>query len=194
MFPHDFLVDLLKNNPEKAIPILYDKYSSSLYGVVLRIVKVEEDAQDLLQEIFVKIWKKRDLFDHEKGRLFTWMMQIARNTSINFIQSKSQKIKEKIHPIDAGVYHINSKNKINVETLDMVYLLDKLEEKYREVIELAYFQGYTQKEISDRLEIPLGTVKSCVRIGIRKLRNIYDGNTKTGFLIYIILFQFMTGI
>ena len=191
MYSQQIILELLKKDPERALPILYDKYSGALFGVIVRIVKCENDAQDILQEVFLKIWNKHQSFSLDKGRLFTWMMQIARNSSINHLNSKSQKTKEKIHPIDSGIYHIKSRSKINIEAIDLIDILGSLDEKYREVIELAYFEGYTQKEISERLQLPIGSVKSCVKIGLRKLRMIYEGNVAsgTGFLSIFIIMQ-----
>jgi RNA polymerase sigma-70 factor (ECF subfamily) len=187
MYSQEILVELLQEQPDKAIPILYDKYSGALYGVIWRILKSDEDAQDILQEVFVKIWQKRDLYNGSKGRIFTWMMQIARNTSINHLQSKSFKTKEKIHSLDSDVYHISSKNKINIDALDIEDMLGKLDDKYKTVIKLAYFEGYTQKEISERLSMPIGSVKSCVKIGVRKLKSLYEGNPTIIGLITLIM-------
>jgi len=114
-------------------------------------------------------------------------MQIARNTSINHLQSKSFKTKEKIHPLDSDVYHISSKNKINIDALDIEDMLGKLEDKYKTVIKLAYFEGYTQKEISERLSMPIGSVKSCVKIAMRKLKSIYEGNSANIGLMTLIM-------
>lgn len=190
MYSQEIILEILAKDPERGMPILYDKYNAALYCVILRMVKSEQDAQDLLQDVFLKIWSNRDTYDREKGRLFTWMMQIARNTCINFINSKPQKDKEKIHPIESSVYFIRSKNKINVDAIDLVDLLGGLEEKYRDVIELAYFEGYTQKEISERLQMPVGSVKSCVKIGLRKLKAVYEGKmVSTGLITTVLLMQ-----
>lgn len=190
MYSQEIILEILAKEPERGMPILYDKYSGALYGIISRIVKSDSDAQDLLQEVFLKIWKNKESYNPEKGRLFTWMMQIARNTCINFINSKAQKEQEKIHPIDSSVYLISSRNKINIDAIDLVDILGGLEDKYREVIELAYFEGYTQMEIAERLELPLGSVKSFVKIGLRKLKSIYEGKiVSTGIITVVILIK-----
>jgi RNA polymerase sigma-70 factor (ECF subfamily) len=192
MYSQEIILEILNKDPERALPILYDKYSSAIYGIILRVVKCEKDAQDVMQEVFLKIWKNKNSYDPQKGRLFTWMMHIARNSSINFINSKAKKSRDNIHPIDSNVHHIKSNNKINIDSIDLIDIMGGLEDKYRQVIELAYFEGYTQKEISERLQLPLGSVKSCVKIGLRKLRSIYEGNIiSTGIITMVIVMQSM---
>ena len=184
------LIELLTANSHKAIPLIYDKYSGALYGIILRIVKQEEVAQELLQDTFVKIWQKRSYFDNSKGRLFTWMAQIARNLSINYLNSKSCKNKSKVHPIASNVHAFQSHYSIKVDTVDVGDMIKKLDDKYRQIVDLAYFQGYTQKEISERLNMPLGSVKSGVKIALRELKKIYDGSShisQVGMIIYIVL-------
>lgn len=173
----DLLITLLKEGNGKTMPLIYDKYSGALYGIILRIVKDEEVAAEILQDTFVKVWQKRSYYDEKKGRLYTWMMNIARNLSINALNSKAIKDREKIHSLENNVYHINSPYSIKEDTLDMSDMLAKLDEKYRRVIDLAYFQGYTQQEISEKLDMPLGSVKSYVKIALRELKKIYLGKS-----------------
>ena len=141
----EILIELLKEGNQKVVPLIYDKYSGALYGIIVRIVKNEEAASELLQDTFVKVWQKRELYDPSKGRLYTWMMNIARNLSLNHLQSKRVKKQEKIQSLENNVYNLKSSYKIREETMDVEDLLGKLDEKYKKVIELAYFQGYTQK-------------------------------------------------
>ncbi len=182
----EILIELLQEGNKKAVPLIYDKYSGALYGIIFRIVKDEESAAELLQDTFVKVWQKRDLYDSSKGRLYTWMMNIARNLSLNHLQSKRVRQQEKIQPLENSVYNLKSSYKIREETMDVEDLLGKLDEKYRKVIELAYFQGYTQKEISERLKMPLGTVKSCIKIALRELKKLYLGKTLLSYAIMVV--------
>ena len=115
------------------------------------------------------------------------MMNIARNLSINAINSKSAREREKIHPLDNNVYHLESRYMIREDTMDVSDMLAKLDEKYRNIIHLAYFQGYTQKEISKKLNMPLGSVKSGVKIALRELKKIYCGNGSIHFGTVILL-------
>ena len=189
----EILIELLQEGNKKAIPMIYDKYSGALYGIILRIVKDESAASEILQDTFVKVWQKKDQYNPSRGRLYTWMMNIARNLSINHLNSKRVKQQEKIHPLENNVYHINSPYRIREETMDVESLLSRIDDKYREVIELAYFQGYTQKEISERLKMPLGTVKSCIKIALRELKKLYLGKSllSSGIVMMVILLSYI---
>ena len=183
----DILVDLFQQDREKAIPLIYDKYSAALYGIILRIIKEEELAQEVLQDTFVRIWNKSSYYNPQKGRLFTWMMNIARNLAINTLNSKAVKDKSKIQGLDNNVYNIKSSYNTKEEVVDICDILQRLDQKYRTIIELAYFEGFTQKEISEKLDIPLGTVKSSVKIAMRKLKSIYTGKLNLyGLVLFLI--------
>ena len=183
----DILVDLFQQDREKAIPLIYDKYSAALYGIILRIIKEEELAQEVLQDTFVRIWNKSSYYNPQKGRLFTWMMNIARNLAINTLNSKAVKDKSKIQGLDNNVYNIKSSYNTTEEVVDICDILQRLDQKYRTIIELAYFEGFTQKEISEKLDIPLGTVKSSVKIAMRKLKSIYTGKSNLyGLVLFLI--------
>lgn len=132
-------------------------------------------AQDILQEAFVKIWKHADHYDPSKGSLFTWMLNITRNLAIDKIRSAGYRNQEKIQALDENVYN-NSKliETLNPNTIGLHKLVDQLEDKYRMVIDLIYFGGFTQQEVQEKLGIPLGTVKSRIRIALRELRKVFE--------------------
>jgi len=165
---------LMGKNP-KSIQIIYDNYGDALYGIILRIVKNESDAAEVLQDTFVKIWENAHTYNPAAGRLFTWMSRIARNNSINKRNSKSSRMNQMIQSDENLVYLDDSaRAATHQETSDLKGMLTKIDDKYSSVIHKLYFEGYTQKELSDELEIPLGTVKSRVKIGLRELRKFYD--------------------
>lgn len=171
------LIQWLQQKDKKAIEALYDQYSAALYGMLLRMTQDEMLAQDILQEVFVKVWKNGDQYDSEKGKLFTWLINIARNTAINTLQSKAHRNSQKNQSLQNLVDHSKNPTLIqqtNVNKIGLTGLVNQLEEKYRVIIELIYFQGYTQKEIEEHLDIPLGTVKSRLRIALRELRKVFE--------------------
>ncbi|MDQ3047728.1 MAG: sigma-70 family RNA polymerase sigma factor [Bacteroidota bacterium] len=170
--PESDLILLLKRKDAAAYSLLYDNYSASLYGVITRVVAAEEIAQDILQEVFIKIWKNIDSYDSSKGRLFTWMLNIARNASIDYSRSRQSKVESKIQDIDNSVYEINSRTstRINTDVIGVKEEVAKLKDDYRVLIDMIYFGGYTQEETAKELNIPLGTVKTRVRAAIIKLR------------------------
>lgn len=168
------LVSRLQKKEKSAISDLYDEYAPSLYGIALRIVQSEELARDVVQETFIKVWKNAALYERSKGTLFTWLLNIARNTAIDKTRSASFRRRQAAVPADV---ELNNNPQFstsqNTDQIGLKDFVNQLEEKYREVIELAYFHGYTQPEIAELLQLPVGTVKSRVRIGIRELRKIF---------------------
>lgn len=173
-YTEEELILLLQKRDQKGIEFLYDNYSAALYGIICRIVNSTDVAEDLLQKTFIKIWEKIEYYDSSKGRLFTWMLNIARNNAIDYTRSKEFKKNKKVQSLDYTVYNHSSKREIQkIDTIGLTSLVDKLEPKYKELIDLVYFKGYTQQEVSDELKIPLGTVKTRIRKGLSKLRTIF---------------------
>ncbi len=166
------IVELLREGDEKAISLLYEHYGDTLYGVALKVVRNEEIAQDVLQESFVKIWKKAHTYDASKAKLFTWLFRIVRNASIDKIRSLSTKSDKEIQIDVSDVYTIGVEG-VSPELMDMEKHLGAIEPKYQVVLEALFFQGMTQQEASEELDIPLGTIKSRLKIGLRELRKIY---------------------
>ena len=147
---------------------MYDMYSSSLYGVIFRIVQHEEIAEDLLQETFVKIWNSFSLYDPSKGRLFTWMVNVARNLSIDKIRSKDFRNSSKNQDLENTVNFIDEQvsTTINPDVVGVRELVDQLKPDQKSVLDLVYFRGYTHVEAAEELGIPLGTVKTRMRMAI----------------------------
>jgi len=169
------LITALKKGEEKGITEIYDLYADALYGVIHRIVTDEGQASDCLQEVFLKIWENGKSYDSDKGRLFTWMSRIARNTALNVLESKGYKNQKRIQT-DEKIVSINEKYSTTdkSEWMDLKGIVNQLPEKYQEIIFYCYFKGYTQKEVSDELNIPLGTVKTRIKDALKKLRTIYN--------------------
>lgn len=152
------------------IGVLYDQYSPALYGVILRIVQSQPTAEDVLQETFVKIWKNADAYDASKGRLFTWMISIARNCAIDYTRSKGYK-----QQVRAQGNFVNKEEQTDTFDTDHIGLKEivaKLEPGNQEIIDLVYFQGYTPAETAEKLNMPLGTVKTKIRSALQLLRDI----------------------
>ena len=167
------IIPLLLKKEDKAFTIMYDMYSKSLFSVISNLLKETEDAEDVLQDVFVKIWKNIESYNESKGRLYTWMLNIARNTAIDKLRSKGFNNSQKNLSSDNFVYLLDDSNKLTnrIDTIGIKEFIGKLKPKCIKIIELLFYQGYTQQEASEELEIPLGTVKTQNRSCINDLRN-----------------------
>jgi len=178
------IIELLQERNEKAISLLYENYSNTLYGVAYKVVKDDALAQDVLQESFIKIWKKADTYDPTKAKLFTWLFRITRNTAIDKLRSGKSKSDKEIQIDVSDVYNLGVEG-INPELIDMRKNLLKIDLKYQIVLEALFFEGMTHQEASEELDIPLGTIKSRLKIGLRELRKIYGEPTLLLCLTYL---------
>lgn len=172
----DELVSTLRNREKIAIEALYDMYSASLFGVISRIVIDEPTAEDVLQETFLKIWNSFSGYSPEKGRLFTWMVNIARNLAIDKIRSKDFKNQNKNQELENNVTFIDEqKNTVyKPELLGIKDLVETLKPEHKSILDLVYFKGYTHVEAADELQLPLGTVKTRLRMAIQQLRKHFN--------------------
>ena len=170
------LILAIQNKEKIGAEALYNMYSSSLYGVIFRIVQHEEIAEDLLQDTFLKIWNSFPSYDSSKGKLFTWMVNIARNIAIDKTRSKDFRNSSKTEDIDNIVLSVedNYKSEMNPETLGLKELVEKLKPEQKTILDLVYFKGYTHIEVAEKLEIPLGTVKTRLRNAIITLRKVFN--------------------
>lgn len=168
------LVTLLLQKNDQAFNYLYDNYSPALFGIINQIIPDKELSADVLQNVFVNIWKKIDSYDETKGRLFTWMLNIARNAAIDKIRSKSYQDNLKNQPLEENVNTVTVTSVVNPRINDtgLKKLVNNLKQEYRELIELFYFQGFTHEEISKLLNLPLGTVKTRIRSALIQLRTL----------------------
>jgi RNA polymerase sigma-70 factor, ECF subfamily len=173
-YTEEELVRMLIQGNKDAFSALYDNYSRALLGVIKKNVPDNEIAEDLLQDSFVKIWNNRRMYDSSKGRLYTWMLNIVRNTSIDYLRSRQNKMDEKIQRTENTVHELNRTGNIeqNIDRIGIKNIVDSLKEDQRKLIDLAYFEGFTQEEISDTLGIPLGTVKTRMRAALMILRKL----------------------
>ncbi|MDB5132441.1 MAG: sigK [Mucilaginibacter sp.] len=155
---------------------LYDMYSASLFGVISRIVTETETAEDILQETFVKIWHSFSGYNPEKGRLFTWMVNIARNLAIDKLRSKDYKNQNKNQDIDNNVAIIDEqRNSVyKPELLGVKELVETLKPEQKTILDLVYFKGYTHVEAADELGVPLGTIKTRLRTAVQQLRKHFN--------------------
>jgi RNA polymerase sigma-70 factor, ECF subfamily len=166
------LVNGLQARSQQAFATLYDNYSPAMLGIINTIVNNIADAENLLQDSFIKIWKNIHLYDAAKGRLFTWLIAICRNTALNFLRSRENFNKVEIPDSENSVYTpVLVTEPLHLNHIGVGKQVENLDEKHRVVINLIYFWGYTQQEAAEHLNLPLGTVKTRTRMALQILKN-----------------------
>ncbi len=170
----DIIFENFKQKDEKAFEILYNMYSDSMQGVIYNIVRDDDIAEELMQDVFIKAWNNASSYSSEKGRFFTWILNIARNAAIDKTRSKAFKNSKKNLNAEYFVDILQHSDSLDDKTdaIGIKKFVNKLAKKCIEVIELLYFKGYTQKEASDHLDMPIGTIKTRNRNCIKELRTI----------------------
>ncbi|MEM6263063.1 MAG: sigma-70 family RNA polymerase sigma factor [Bacteroidota bacterium] len=168
----DKIIHLLGQHDQQVIQLIYRHYGHNLFNVVYRIIRDEGSAQDVFQEVMIKIWRKGHSYTREKGSLYTWLLSVCKHAAIDYTRSKvyldGQRHSGSLENSTAASARVNP----TAEQHELREWVQKLPEKQRVLVEMAYFQGYTHEEISEKLDIPLGTVKTRIRIAIRELRKV----------------------
>ncbi len=177
-FDVELLALQLRQRDRRAFGVLYDRYSAALYGVIVRIVQIEEMAEDVLQETFIKIWKNAESYDNSRGTLFTWMLNIARNSALDKLRSSEHRQRKTNRSIENLVGEIDRQQSIsyNPEVIGLREFVLRLKPDQQQLVDLIYYQGFTQSEAADELGIPLGTVKTRVRSALIRLRELMNAN------------------
>lgn len=175
-------LDCLQSNDERRFSMLYDRFSAAVYGLILKWVNDSGAAENLLQDVFVKAWRCRDLYDADKGRIFTWLHNIARNICIDYMRSKAfKKSKASLLSDDLSeLFHASQTECFQPDTIGLRSIVKTLRHEEKEVVELMYFKGMTQKEIAVMMKIPLGTVKTRISRAIKNLRSFFAKDWNDG--------------
>ncbi|WP_324680871.1 RNA polymerase sigma factor [Hymenobacter sp. GOD-10R] len=167
------LVARLCARDESAMTAFYERYGSTLYRRILRLVRCPATAEDLLQEGLVKIWHAMPDYDAARGRLFSWSLTICQRRAIDHLRSAPHRLTcrtvwDEEH---AALHQLPSTG--SAEYLGVRELLHALPPAYRRVLELRFFEGYTQQEVADYLALPLGTVKTRNRTALQQLAGLF---------------------
>jgi RNA polymerase sigma factor (sigma-70 family) len=166
----EVLVQRLHARDESAMTLFYDNYGRILYNVILRIVRYETMAEDVLQESMVKIWYSFASYNASRGRLFTWALNVCRNAAIDHIRTRHYHENQQTQSLekDSGCYQIVGTG-FQPEHVGLRELVMCLKPNDRKIIDLLYFGGFTQAEVADELQVPLGTVKTRARAAMHAL-------------------------
>jgi len=176
------LLHAIARRDEAALGSLYDRYRLILFGLLVRILSSREEAEDILQEVFIQVWKRAADFDELRGKPFTWLVTLARSRAIDRLRLLSARDRVAVaaardapeEASDAALDAFQSEQRQIVAEA-----LAELPEEQRRALVLAYFEGLTQSEIAARLGSPLGTVKTRMRSGMIKLRGLLSGKIES---------------
>ena len=162
----------LKAGDRPALAYLYDQYSGALYGMIFRILQHKGMSDEVLQDAFLKIWDRFDQYDPGKGRLFTWMLNLTRNLAIDKTRSREYSQLRKTGDI-GDIVHSDTNALVTETATDAIGIqavLNELDAKQRLIVDYLYFKGFTQSELAEELDMPLGTVKTRLRAAMKELR------------------------
>ena len=166
------LIARMRAGDQSAMSDLYDRYSGVVYGVALRVLANTTAAEDVVQEIFLQLWRKPDSFNAERGKLGPWLAVIARNRAIDHLRKRPMEDDIDELPISTGVdLESDSAQKLAIEKIRGV--LAQLPQDQRRVLEMAFFEGMTHSEIAGKTGEPLGTVKTRIRTGLLAVRKAF---------------------
>jgi RNA polymerase sigma-70 factor (ECF subfamily) len=177
------LMERIQDRDAMALAELYDRYSPILYGLAIKILKNQMLAKDVLQDVFVRVWKNAGHYNIKQGKALAWMASFCRNRCIDLLRLKdTQTQRSAFEPED--INHIQSLvsdekdsplDRANDEQLRQLVkgALQKLPPEQRQLLEMAYYEGYSQSEIAEKTGTPLGTVKSRIRSGMLQLKEIF---------------------
>jgi RNA polymerase sigma-70 factor (ECF subfamily) len=176
----DKLIEGLQNMDGSAMSALYSMYSDSLYRVISTIVVIDEVAQDLLQETFIKIWKSFKQYDPRKGRLYTWMIRLARNISIDYLRSVNHRNYTVSENLFESTQQIDQKFQVsyNPELIGVRDMTTILNEDQRKTLDLIYFKGYTHVQAAEELNVTVGIIRSRLQSSIAELRRTFKTEYK----------------
>ena len=175
----DLYVPLRGGHPE-AVQLIYERYGGLAFSLAVRILGDAGRAEDVVQDVMTSVWRKPERFDPERGAFRTWFLTLVRNRSIDVLRGKEKREhRETQLPVQARASSAASDPwqavSLSLERKALREALDSIPADQRHIIELAYFGGYTQSEIAERLQLPLGTVKGRLRLGLEKLHSYLSG-------------------
>lgn len=176
------LINAVANGDERALAELYDRYRVILFGLLIRILKSREEAEDVLQEVFLQVWRRANDFDEQRGKLFTWLVTLTRSRAIDRLRSLDARERVAQASVRDASEEISDAvdDTFRSEQRQLVTAaLAQLPEEQKHPLLLAYFDGLTQSEIATKLGAPLGTVKTRMRAGLARLRDVLSGKSES---------------
>ena len=169
------ILDAIAQNDPDALVMLYDRYGRIAFGLAYRILGDAATAEEVVQDAFMSVWRRADSFDASRGSTRSWLLSIVHHRAIDQVRGRFGRRQGEIdfdtlEPVLSGA-DLSFEVANNLQAEAVREALNTLPENQRRAIDLAYFEGFTQQEIAERTGIPLGTVKSRLRLGLRKLHD-----------------------
>jgi len=177
--PDSALIAKMMSGDESALSTLYDRYAPMLFGMLMRVLNDRQAAEEVLQDLFLQLWRNAGQFDANRGSLPAWLMVIGRNRAISRLRGRrDREVLEEEEGDFAGTFaspqNIEDEAARNQMARTVSSALQQLPPEQRQAVELAYFEGMTQSEIASKTGIPLGTVKTRVRTAMQTLRQTLE--------------------
>jgi RNA polymerase sigma-70 factor (ECF subfamily) len=164
------LLDRIAARDADALGEMYDRHSRLLHGLVRQILRDSSEAEEVLQEVFLQVWNRAETYDAGLGSPIGWLVRVARNRAIDRLRANSVRLRSLEAPFLRPVESPEAHAAMTEEQRLLVRALDSLSPKDRQLLEQAYFLGFTQSELADRFSLPLGTVKTRMRAALAVLR------------------------
>ncbi len=169
------LLARIKRRDASALAELYDRYGTRVYSLALAIVGEEMTAQEVTQDTFIKLWHHPEAYRYDDNRFAAWLLMVTRHCAIDRLRHERVRGGRAVSMDEANFPEIaDAAHEIEARWNDLRHVLDSLPPEQREVIVLAYYHGLSQSEIADMMKLPLGTVKTRLRLGMEKLRRTLD--------------------
>ncbi len=177
------MISLVENDDPQAFTVLYDRHSRPAYSLAYRMMGQRQAAEDLVQEVFLRVWRSTGSYRAERGSVRTWILSIVHHRGVDLLRSTASRRRtqdkveasaEKAQPSEAF-----SEAWRNSQRDEVRQALETLPSEQLKVLELAYFSAYTHVEIADLLDLPLGTVKGRMRLGLKKIKDYFDSRGMT---------------
>ena len=176
------LVKQMTAGDEGALSVIYDRYSAMLFGMLMRVLNNKQTAEEVLQDLFLQLWRSADKFDPARGSLPAWLLVIGRNRAISRLRGRpSLEVLEEVDGLYANTLASTANIEDEASRMELMETLKtalaQLPAEQRQAVELAYFEGMTQSEIAAKTGSPLGTVKTRMRSAMQVLKKRFDDGT-----------------
>jgi RNA polymerase sigma factor (sigma-70 family) len=179
-FDDENLMRLVAMRQQDALGALYDRYNRLVYTIALRACGDQGEAEEITQDVFLRVWQRAETYNPEQGKVYSWLARIARNRSIDLLRSRRSRLDqgslswEDLLVEPAAAQDVQWEAELDDERQRLRRSISQLPAEQQQVLALAYFKGLTEREIASLQGVPLGTVKTRIRLAMQKLREFLN--------------------